>query len=124
LTINIIGRIYQATNRLRHSNHSDGSNDDDIDNDFGGLVSAQSDTSSNKKDLEKLEEGENVSREIKPESSQNYLGDVLKLGNNGEKLGLDAVLDKSFNASNGNLSNDPNKNKGMTFLKRMVSRKE
>ncbi|RGB32297.1 hypothetical protein C1646_707122 [Rhizophagus diaphanus] len=124
LTINIIGRLYQATNRLRHSNNSQGSNDDDSD-DFGGLVATSSDASSNKKDLEKLEEGENVSREIgDPESSQNYLGDVLKLDNNGEKLGLDSVLNKSYNASNGNLGNDQNKNKGMTFLKRMVSRKE
>ncbi|GES76898.1 hypothetical protein GLOIN_2v1639405 [Rhizophagus clarus] len=94
LTINIIGRLYQATNRLR-SNHSNVSNDDDTD-DFGGLVPASSDTSSAKKDLEKLEEG------------------------------LDGVLNKSFNASNGNLGNDLNKNqnKGMTFLRRMVSRKE
>ncbi|CAG8524038.1 813_t:CDS:10 [Rhizophagus irregularis] len=119
LTINIIGRLYQATNRLRHSNGSQGSNDDDTD-DFGGLVAASSDASSNKKDLERLEEGENVSREIgNPESSQNYLGDVLKLDKNDEKLGLDAVLNKSYNASNGNLGNDQNKNKGMTFLKRM-----
>ncbi|RIA80123.1 hypothetical protein C1645_793218 [Glomus cerebriforme] len=129
LTINIIGRLYQATNRLRHSKSTNYDNTNDSD-DFGGLatvVPTPSDTSNNKKDLEgRLEEGD-TSREIPKESlPQNYLGDVLNLNNSDEKLGLGNVLNKSFNASNSNVGNDSNKNqsKGMTFLKRMVSKKE
>ena len=98
LTINIIGRLYQATNRLRHKDGPKYDNNDS--DDFGGLVPA---SSNNKRDLEKLEEGENTTREIKTESSsQDYLGDVLRLDNSEEKLG-DAVLNKSYNDSRSNV---------------------
>ncbi|CAG8641567.1 15468_t:CDS:2 [Funneliformis mosseae] len=108
LIVNIIGRLYQATNRVRHGKNKNSYTSDE---EFGGL--------DNKKVLEKLEGDKTTSREVPNSVSErlapNYLGDVSKLDN----------AEGSSNNSNSNLGNDFNKNQntGKSFFKRMVNKK-
>ena len=85
LTINVMGRLYQAKNYVRRrSKSTNGTNSTD---DSNTVLSTNSDD--DEQDLKKLEGNldENISSEmLSAPSPQNHLGNVLEIEENEEKI--------------------------------------